>query len=81
MAIFHAGEPDVAYCDAGKCGKLSRDPGVRSQLVASKKEGLKVGVEATPTLFIDGFRYHGELDIAELTDVLEESYEQRVPRP
>jgi len=44
----------------------------RKRLVESKKEGLRNGVEATPTLFINGRRYHGDLDRESLLDVLEE---------
>jgi len=61
--------------DPAEFGRLSRDDGVRKELVASKKEGLKYKVDATPTLFIAGHKYEGELSIDEVTDVLEEAYE------
>lgn len=41
-------------------------------LVASKKEGLRNKVKATPTLFINGRRYHGDMDPETLLDVLDE---------
>ena len=41
-------------------------------LVASKKEGLRNKVKATPTLFINGRRYYGDLDPETLLDVLDE---------
>jgi protein-disulfide isomerase len=51
---------------------LSKDKALRSSLVASKKEGVRHKVEATPTLFINGRRYVGDLDLATVIDVLEE---------
>jgi len=52
------------------------DPKTLEQLVALKKEGLAIGVEATPTLFINGRMYSGFLDIYEVTDFLEEVFEK-----
>jgi len=48
------------------------DPAVRESLVASKKEGLANGVEETPTLFIDGRKWVGDLEVAEVIDAVEE---------
>jgi protein-disulfide isomerase len=56
------------------------DPAVLDELGASKKEGLANGVESTPTFFIDGRLYRGELDNAELIDVLEEVWERSTGR-
>jgi len=39
---------------------------------ASKREGLKLGVKSTPTIFINGKRYHGEKSEIELKDRVEE---------
>jgi protein-disulfide isomerase len=50
----------------------SANPETRELLVASKKEGLVNRVEATPTLFIDGRRWVGDLETSELVDALEE---------
>lgn len=44
----------------------------RQALVRSKKEGLRNGVDATPTLFINGRKYYGDLDPETLRDVLDE---------
>ncbi len=44
----------------------------REAVVAAKKEGIVNGVTETPTLFINGVRYVGELDVEEIVDVLEE---------
>ena len=52
------------------------DPELKKRLVADKREGLENGVDSTPTFFINGHEYKGELSIEELTDVLEEVYEQ-----
>lgn len=45
----------------------------RSALIKSKKEGLRNKVKATPTLFINGRKYVGDLDRESLKDVLEEA--------
>jgi protein-disulfide isomerase len=51
-------------------------PATRERLLASKKEGIVNKVEATPTFFIDGRRFAGDLDIDELVDVLEEEHDR-----
>ena len=56
--------------------ELSEDEQILERLVEGKMEGLDNGVEATPTFFIDGRRYLGELEIHELVDTLEEVYER-----
>jgi protein-disulfide isomerase len=53
-----------------------QDEATRAAVVGSKKEGLRLGVEATPTLFIDGRRYRGDLDPAGLRDALLEAFER-----
>lgn len=47
-------------------------PSVRETVVESKKEGLRNGVDSTPTFFINGRRWMGDLDIDTLVDALEE---------
>lgn len=49
------------------------DPAIREAVVASKKEGLVNGVEETPTLFIDGRRWVGGLELEELVSAVEEA--------
>jgi 2-hydroxychromene-2-carboxylate isomerase len=49
------------------------DPATRDAVVASKKEGLVNGVEETPTLFIDGRRWVGDLELEELVSAVEEA--------
>lgn len=53
------------------------DPETRQALIASKKEGVRNKVKATPTIFIDGRRYKYEMKIEALLDVLEEAFETR----
>jgi protein-disulfide isomerase len=48
----------------------------RTALVKSKKEGLRNKVNATPTLFINGRKYHGTMDHDTLLDVLGEEYDR-----
>ncbi len=53
--------------------KQDRDSRATRRLVAlDKREGLKLGVKGTPTLFLDGKMWHGRKDAAELTDRIEE---------
>jgi len=49
-----------------------RDPAMREALVASKKEGLVNGVEETPTVFLNGRRWVGDLAIEDLVSAIEE---------
>ncbi|MFH1131636.1 MAG: thioredoxin domain-containing protein [Pseudomonadota bacterium] len=56
--------------------KLLSDPKTRALLVESKKEGLRNNVTATPTFFINGRKYEGELKLPEVIDVIEEEYER-----
>ncbi len=49
-----------------------QDPATRESLVASKKEGLVNGVEETPTLFLNGRRWVGDLAIEPLVDAIQE---------
>ena len=62
---------DPAVWDAARAAGSTRDV-----LVASKREGMANGVEATPTFFISGRRYHGELAIEQMVDVLVEEHER-----
>jgi hypothetical protein len=56
--------------------KLLTDPGLRESLVASKKEGIINKVDATPTFFINGRKFYGDMTIEEMIDVLEEEYDR-----
>lgn len=52
------------------------NPETREKLVASKKEGVANGVEETPTIFIDGRRWVGDLELDELVDAAEEELDR-----
>lgn len=67
---------DAVGLDRQEFVTLIADPGTRESLVASKKEGLVNGVEETPTLFINGRCWVGDLDAAELIDVMAEEAER-----
>jgi len=49
----------------------------RDALIASKQEGIRNKVNATPTLFIDGIKYVYENDAKTIIDVLAEQYDRR----
>ena len=55
---------------------LLGDPATREKLVASKKEGVVNRVEETPTLFLNGRRWVGDLEIAEIVDAVEEELDR-----
>ncbi|MBT3222852.1 MAG: thioredoxin domain-containing protein, partial [Proteobacteria bacterium] len=48
----------------------------RALLVHGKREGMANGVDATPSFFISGRRYQGELKLHQFVDVLEEEHER-----
>jgi protein-disulfide isomerase len=54
------------------------DPKNRDLLVASKQEGLRNKVSATPSIFIDGRPYLYDLTTEAVMDVLQEAYETAV---
>jgi protein-disulfide isomerase len=53
------------------------NPRNREALVASKQEGLRNKVSATPTIFIEGHPYRYDLTTEAVMDVLEEAYEAK----
>jgi protein-disulfide isomerase len=52
------------------------DPATREALVESKKEGLRNGVDVTPSVFLNRRRYLGDASFEELVDVIGEEYER-----
>ncbi len=58
--------------EAGAFAAALKDKSLRKALVEAKKEGLRNGVKATPTLFLNGRKYHGDLDPETLLDVIDE---------
>jgi hypothetical protein len=59
----------------GGLAEEATDPARLDALKASKREGVELGVDSTPTFFLDGRLYRGELEVDELVDVLEEAWE------
>jgi protein-disulfide isomerase len=59
---------------------LLTNPSLRAALIESKKEGVRNGVDATPTLFINGRKYVGDLDPVLVADVLAEEYDSTTGR-
>lgn len=52
-----------------------KDQKTRDLVVESKKEGLRNGVEATPTIFISGRHFKGDLDLDTVVDAIQEEIE------
>ena len=46
-------------------------PAVKQALAREEAEGDKAGVEATPTVFIDGQKYNGSLDLDAIRPIIE----------
>jgi protein-disulfide isomerase len=65
-----------AGLDPEEFARYLADPATRDQLVTMKKEGLANGVEETPTLFINGRRWTGDLTLDEIVDAIEEEAER-----
>ena len=80
---FDEFSPDV-LADWAEFNKLDRkafeqamaDPALREQLTEAKKEGLRNHVEATPTLYIDGRQWTGDLELGSVVDALLEEYDR-----
>ncbi len=66
---------EKAGMDRAAFSREYADPKSRDVLVASKQEGLRAHVKATPTLFINGREYVCEMSEAAILDVLEEACE------
>ncbi len=65
--VIESGLDKAAFADA------TAKESVRDHLIASKKEGLRNGVEATPTFFLNGRHFLTDLDTETIVDcVLEE---------
>jgi protein-disulfide isomerase len=66
--------------DRAAFAKAMAAPETRKLLVEAKKEGLRNEVDATPTLFINGRQYEGDLDRDSLLDVLDEEADRTAQR-
>jgi Thioredoxin len=67
---------ESAGMERGEFEQTNLDPVTRKLLVDSKKEGIVNKVDATPTFFINGRKYVGDINYSELVDTLEEEYEK-----
>lgn len=54
----------------------TNDSSIRTQLIESKKEGIRNKVEATPTVFLNGYKFSGDLNTTVLQDVIEEEHDR-----
>jgi protein-disulfide isomerase len=48
-----------------------QSPTVKKQVLRDLEDGEKAGVEGTPTVYIDGQRYNGDLDLAKIKPVID----------
>ena len=68
----------AAGIDRAAFERAFSDPKTRDELVASKQEGLRNKVTATPGIFIDGQPYLYEMNMEAMLDVLEEACDAKV---
>jgi len=68
----------AAGLDRAAFERAFADPKTRDELIASKQEGLRNKVTATPGIFIDGRPYSYELNMESVLDVLEEAHDAAV---
>jgi protein-disulfide isomerase len=66
---------EAAGMEPAEFERLVADPTTRKLLVDSKKEGILNKVDATPTFFINGQKFVGDHTFEEVTDVIEEFYD------
>lgn len=65
-----------AGLDSARFQQEYKSDSARNALIEAKKEGLKYGVDSTPTLFINGRRYQSELDEETVVDIVMEILDQ-----
>jgi protein-disulfide isomerase len=68
----------AAGLDRAAFERAFADPKTRDELIASKQEGLRNKVTATPGIFIDGRPYLYDMSMEALLDVLEEAYDAAI---
>jgi len=52
-------------------------PAIKQAVAREEAEGDKIGVEATPTIFIDGQKYNGELDLTAIRPVIDKEIKRK----
>lgn len=69
---------------AGKAGldvkRFQQDwdsPAVKQALARDQADGDKIGVEATPTIYIDGQRFNGDLDLTAVRPIIEKEIKRK----
>jgi protein-disulfide isomerase len=62
---------DSLKLDMKKFDADLNSPTVKKQVMKDLEDGEKAGVEGTPTLYIDGQRYNGDLDLAKVKPVID----------
>jgi protein-disulfide isomerase len=69
--------------DTAKFNAARKDPALLKTVEKDKLEGMRFGVDGTPTFFINGKRYQAAYDIDEINDRIEEELdivEGRIPK-
>jgi protein-disulfide isomerase len=79
----HLSRPTILAM-AGKAGldlkRFQQDwdsPAIKQALAREQAEGDKIGVEATPTIFIDGQKYNGDLDLDAVRPIIEKELKRK----
>jgi protein-disulfide isomerase len=62
---------DSLKLDMKKFDADLQSPAVKKQVLKDLEDGEKAGVEGTPTLYVDGQRYNGDLDLAKIKPVID----------
>jgi protein-disulfide isomerase len=65
-----------AGMDRAAFNTLFNDAAITTRLVDSKKEGIRNKVEATPTIFLNGFKVSGDLNTVTVQDLVEEEFDR-----
>ncbi|MBM4355041.1 MAG: hypothetical protein FJ109_14850 [Deltaproteobacteria bacterium] len=61
--------------DSNRLSELKAEKATHDAVAASKREGLKLGVKSTPSIYVNGKLYAGEKSAVELLDRIEEELE------
>ena len=70
-----------AGCDPATFRAARDARGTRDAVRRLKREGVKLGVKSTPTIYVNGKRYHGLKTEAELRDRIEEELDLATLKP
>jgi protein-disulfide isomerase len=52
-------------------------PAIKQAVAREQAEGEKIGVDATPTVFIDGQRYNGELNLEAVRPIIDKEIKRK----